>query len=140
MQVVSQVNKSLTHFGVLGMKWGVRRYQNKDGTLTRDGKQKYIGVRTSDGLRRDRVGVTKGRKTSRLEKLSARKEYIKTEKEARKKYEAIAGTTRAKTGKEFLDTFSGVAGGFFILSSAAIITKMATGENYVSKIFDIISD
>lgn len=32
---------SLTHYGVLGMKWGIRRYQNKDGTLTSAGKQRY---------------------------------------------------------------------------------------------------
>lgn len=35
------VNNELTHWGILGMKWGVRRYQNKDGTLTDAGKKRY---------------------------------------------------------------------------------------------------
>lgn len=33
-------NGELYHWGVKGMKWGVRRYQNADGTLTTLGKQK----------------------------------------------------------------------------------------------------
>ena len=32
---------SLMHFGIKGMRWGVRRYQNKDGSLTPAGKIRY---------------------------------------------------------------------------------------------------
>ena len=31
----------LYHWGIKGMKWGVRRYQNKDGTLTPAGRKRY---------------------------------------------------------------------------------------------------
>lgn len=31
----------LEHHGIKGQKWGVRRYQNKDGSLTKAGKKKY---------------------------------------------------------------------------------------------------
>jgi len=32
------MNNELTHHGILGMKWGVRRFQNKDGTFNNAGK------------------------------------------------------------------------------------------------------
>lgn len=31
----------LYHHGIKGMKWGVRRYQNRDGSLTPEGKKRY---------------------------------------------------------------------------------------------------
>ena len=31
----------ITHSGTKGMKWGIRRYQNKDGSLTEAGKKRY---------------------------------------------------------------------------------------------------
>lgn len=34
-------NDSMAHAGIKGMRWGVRRFQNEDGTLTEEGKLRY---------------------------------------------------------------------------------------------------
>lgn len=52
-------NNVLAHYGVLGMKWGVRRYQNKDGSLTSAGKKHYGGnektKKEADPARQERL-------------------------------------------------------------------------------------
>lgn len=45
---------ALCHWGIKGMKWGVRRYQNKDGTLTPAGKVRY-----ADGSENSKTSASK---------------------------------------------------------------------------------
>ena len=66
----------LQHWGIKGMRWGVRRYQNKDGSLTPAGRKKYKAemekVKKAEAdLKRRRATKTK------LDNLAARKKAVK---------------------------------------------------------------
>lgn len=39
------LSDELMHYGIKGQKWGLRRYENKDGTLTEEGKKRYYKPR-----------------------------------------------------------------------------------------------
>ena len=47
---VNEVENELKHWGILGMKWGIRNYQNPDGSLTPEGRIRYgVGPARSTG-------------------------------------------------------------------------------------------
>lgn len=41
---MNRCEEVLAHHGTKGMKWGIRRYQNPDGTLTAAGRRRYLGA------------------------------------------------------------------------------------------------
>ena len=43
------LNTELYHHGIKGQKWGIRRYQNPDGSLTDAGKRRYGGTTLTSG-------------------------------------------------------------------------------------------
>lgn len=44
-------DQELCHHGILGQKWGVRRYQNADGSLTDEGKKRYGKTNLTENYR-----------------------------------------------------------------------------------------
>lgn len=68
-------NDELQHWGVLGMKWGVRRYQNADGSLTAAGKKRYGTKANFEKVQRAKKAATSNAKKKKLrDKQNARTE------------------------------------------------------------------
>lgn len=78
-------NYELYHHGVLGMKWGIRRYQNKDGTLTPKGKKRYNRNVSSDYVR-----AHTGKKVSQMSDDELRTSIARLELE--KKYSTLSSS------------------------------------------------
>lgn len=74
-------NGELKHHGVMGMKWGRRRYQNKDGTLTPAGKKRYD--KEVEKLKQEqKILKNKERTQAKLDKLNAMKKDVDDRKKA----------------------------------------------------------
>lgn len=69
----------LYHFGIKGMKWGVRRYQNKDGSLTPAGKKRYSSKDSEE--RASRQADVKNRRTLSTADIQKKIERLKLERQ-----------------------------------------------------------
>lgn len=99
-------NDELYHHGVKGMKWGVRRYQNKDGSLTNAGKKRYDrDVRENDAKKKDNRIKIDGPDPKRWvkEDLSRTRKTVDATSSLAKELKNVEQSTRSRSSKKKMD-------------------------------------
>lgn len=81
-------NNDLYHWGIKGMKWGVRRFQNKDGSLTPAGRKRQMSddAQVARSLKKKKVSELSN---AELRKLNERQSLERTYKQNNKSKIAI---------------------------------------------------
>lgn len=120
----------LTHWGIKGMRWGIRRYQNADGSLTAAGKKRRAKLEAE-------LGQLKGKRSKTLKTSSD--ELKKPEKPAREKTasEMTDDELRERTNRMMMEA------NYYNAQknlAAANPRKVSSGERFVKSLMgDVIA-
>lgn len=114
------MDNSLIHYGTKGMKWGVRRYQNKDGSLTPAGKKRYSEDESED-YKKAHSGksvktMSDAELRSRLNRLQMEQQYSKL------------SSSDVNKGKQFIDKAIKAETTVAIITSTALTIYSNAGK------------
>lgn len=120
-------NGELYHWGTKGMKWGIRRYQNKDGSLTPAGRKRYnsesekLKAREKDIKGREKAAARQAKLDAKKAELDAREAALKSGKaKVAKKTDGEHDAIKPKSLKDMSDD-----------ELRALTTRMQLEKNYL---------
>ena len=121
------MNNELIHHGIRGMKWGVRRYQNKDGSLTPAGKK-----RSSNTIHEDYIKSHTKKSSKSMSDAELRSRINRLEME--KKYTQLS-TEHVNKGKAYVNKSMKA-----LTTIATLTTTALTAYNNIERIKKIINN
>lgn len=129
----------LYHHGIKGMKWGIRRYQNKDGSLTDAGKKRLVSrVQRADKwddpdkvARLTNKAFANYKKTSKSYQtaLASKNELAKVDNEINKRSHAYAEKMVGKKYKDIRDPSDHIK---YIAAGQAEMRRLAANKEFMN--------
>lgn len=112
-------DSELYHHGIKGQRWGIRHYQNADGSLTEAGKNRYAKKERRDKVK-NRRNLSEDELRRRISRLKLEKEYKQLSDEDLYPGKKFCGKFLEQYGSKVLVT---VASGATLLAINYAITK-----------------
>ena len=132
------MNSELYHYGVKGMRWGIRRYQNKDGSLTPAGEKRLNDYKSKESER-----ITK---KYQVEKLDTKRKLLEIEFEeknddftynrlTRANYKLLKAQTMEFLEKRKLDSMT-----YEDMMNERAEVRKARAKNFISELESMVMD
>lgn len=132
------MSHELYHYGIKGMRWGIRRYQNKDGSLTPAGEKRLADYKSKE--------IDRVTKKYQVEKLTAKQNKLERDFEEKNDTRSLSRLTRARyrvlkaETMEFLEKRKLDSMTYEEMKNERAEVRRARAKNFIAELDSVILD
>lgn len=135
------MENELMHWGIKGMKWGIRRYQNKDGSLTTAGRKRYA-QEMAKLKEEEKIAKNKLRTQAKLNKLEDKRKEVEALKSGKPLPKTTQNTSKPSVKDMSDDELRRVVNRMMLEQQYSKLRpeQVSTGKKFVDKVMkDVVA-